>query len=165
MIKFATNKPISMSSNTFTQIYYHVVFAVKYRRSQIPMEKRDELYAYISGIVYRNDCRLMCIGGIGDHIHMLIRMAPTVCIANLVKSIKIATTNYIAGRGYSPFKFHWQEGYGAFTVSANHVAGVREYINNQVEHHLNVSFIDEYKRILGKNDVAFDPQFIFKELE
>ena len=152
-------------SNTFTQLYIHVVFAVKYRRAQIPFENRDEIYNYISGIVYRNKCKLLCIGGIANHVHMLIRLSPTISVSALMHSVKVGSSNFIASRSNSSIDFHWQVGYGAFSVSDLQIAAVTDYINHQAEHHLGTSFLDEYRQLLVKNGVPFDPQYIFKDLE
>ncbi|MCF0219232.1 MAG: IS200/IS605 family transposase [Muribaculaceae bacterium] len=152
-------------SNTYSQIYLHVVFAVKYRRAQIPLDKREEIYNYIAGIVSYNKCKLMCIGGVSDHVHLLISLSPTVCLSKLMQSVKIGSSNFISGQHYSDHPFHWQEGYGAFSVSAIHINVVTDYINNQFEHHSKTSFLNEYRQLLGKNDVIYNPDYIFKELQ
>ena len=151
--------------NTFSQIFLHVVFAVKFRRAQIPLDKRDEIYNYISGIVFNHGCKLMCIGGVTDHVHLLIRLSTSVAVAKLIQSVKVGSSNFITHKQYHPRDFHWQDGYGVFSVSPNHVEGVTKYINNQIEHHLGTTFLDEYKQLLDRNEVAINPIYIFREME
>ena len=98
------------------------------------------------------------IGGIEDHVHLLIVLPTTMSIADFVKHLKRASTKWIREEQGEP-AFHWQEGYGAFSVSPSAIEQVKEYIQNQEEHHKKMSFMDEYKALLDKIGLSYDERF------
>ena len=114
-------------------------------------EHSEQLYRLITSIVKRNNCFLCRIGGIENHIHMLIDLSPTVTLSHLIWDIKRSSSEWAKGSGLFPNFEGWGKEYGAFSVSAAHKAAVIAYITNQREHHHRVSFDEEYHRISERN--------------
>jgi putative transposase len=152
-------------ANTYTQIYLHVVFSVKGRQNLIHKKWEVELHKYICGIVNGKDQKVYAIGGMPDHIHILISIKPNIAISDLVREIKASSSKWINEKGYIIGKFQWQEGFGAFSYAQSQLDIVIAYINNQEQHHHNKTFKDEYVDLLQKFNVKFDEKYLFKWLE
>ena len=146
--------------STFTQICYHVVFSTKDREPVLLAENREQLFRYTWGILKNKDCHLDRIGGVEDHVHILTGLHPMIALAELVKDIKTGTSKWIKENAVFPGFTHWQDGYGAFTVSYSDKDAVIEYIKNQPEHHKRVSFKDELREFLVKHGVKFDEKYL-----
>ena len=146
--------------STFTQIYYHLIFATKERRPVLTESRRDELFRYINGIAYKRNCRLYEINGATDHLHLLTHLHPAICLADLVKEIKIGSGNRIRESSIFLHFQQWQDGYSAFTVSPQDRAVVEKYIRSQPEHHRRVDFKDELRALLIKAGVEFDEKYL-----
>ena len=146
--------------STFTQIYYHIVFSTKNREPVLVANKRDNLFCYTWGILKNKDCHLYRIGGVEDHVHILTSVHPTIALADLVKDIKTSTSSWIKAENVFRDFTHWQDGYGAFTVSHSDKDAVIEYIKGQEEHHKKVSFKDELREFLVKHGVNFDEKYL-----
>jgi putative transposase len=149
-------------ANTYTQCYFHLVFAVKNRDALINKEWKDELEMYITGIVQNHGHKMLAIGAMSDHIHILIGYNVNQLIPDLVEEIKTSSNSLIKGKRLSRFKFEWQKGYGAFTHSHSQIDRVAKYIISQEEHHKKKSFKEEYFEILEKNNVEFKEKYIFE---
>lgn len=152
-------------SGTFSQIYIHIVFAVKGRDSLIAAAWEEELYKYISGIVKNKEQKMLCINGMPDHIHFLIGMKPNCCISDLVREIKKSSNEFINQKQLSKFRFRWQEGYGAFSYSHSSLDSVIAYIKNQKEHHKKRLFKDEYKALLTHFQIEHKDEYLFEWIE
>mgnify|MGYP003395247245 CR=1 FL=1 len=152
-------------ANTYTQIFYHIVFAVKGRQNLISHKWKDDLYKYISGIIDNQGQKLYIINGMPDHLHILISCKPNMNLSNLVKEIKEHSGKFINQKNFVMGKFSWQEGFGAFTVSFSAVNNVVNYIKDQEEHHRTKSFRDEYLAFLAENGIDYNEKYIFEELE
>jgi len=150
---------------TFSQIYIHVVFAVKGRDNLIRHEWEEELYKYITGIVQSKDQKMLAINGMPDHIHFLIGMRPVCCLSDLVREIKKSSNEFIKEKGFTKFAFNWQEGYGAFSYSHSQLNNVITYIMDQKEHHRKKSFREEYIDFLKAFDISFDEKYLFEWIE
>ena len=152
-------------AGTFSQIYIQVIFAVKSRDSLIHSSWEEELYKYISGIVRNKEQKMLAINGMADHIHFLIGMKPSCCLSDLVREIKKSSNEFIKEKGFSKFKFQWQEGYGAFSYSHSNLDNVIKYIMNQKEHHKKKSFKDEYMEFLKKFEIEFKGEYLFEWID
>src|SRR5690606_14114819 len=139
-----------------------VVFAVKGRESLIDHFWEEELYRYITGIVKNKGQKMLAVNGMPDHIHILIGMKPSCCLSDLVREIKKSSNDWIKEKGFSKFKFQWQEGYGAFTYSHSALDNVIAYINNQKEHHKKQTFQEEYKAFLAEFQIEYKDEYLFK---
>jgi len=147
--------------STYTQIIYQIVFSTKNRKMTLTASKRDELYKYISGIFQNKKCHLYRIGGVEDHIHILFHLHPTIALSELVKDIKMASSDFIK-RNQVFIGFNgWQEGYGAFTYSIKEKDILIEYIKNQEEHHRKNGFKEEYLKLLNQNEINYDEKYVF----
>jgi REP element-mobilizing transposase RayT len=150
--------------NTYTQIRIHFVFAVKYRQALINEEWEDNLHRYITGLIHKNNHKLIAINSAYDHIHILIGLNPNQSISELMRLVKSDSSEWINKNNLTPRKFQWQEGYGAFSHSKSQTDAVVKYILNQKEHHKKGSFRDEYLKILQDFEVEFDAKYVFHEL-
>lgn len=150
-------------ANTYSQIYIQVVFAVAGRENAIRKDWRDELYKYITGIVKNNDQKLISIGGVEDHIHILLGIKPSIALSDLVRDIKANSSGFANEKRLAKGYFRWQEGFGAFSYSHSQLDDVIRYIQNQEEHHKKSSFKDEYVTYLKRYEIDFDERYIFEE--
>lgn len=151
-------------ANTYTQCYFHLVFAVKNRDALIKNEWKNEMEKYITGIVQNYRHKMLAIGSMPDHIHILIGYNVNKLIPDLVEEIKTSTNTWIKEKRLSRFKFDWQKGYGAFTYSRSEIDNVVKYILSQKEHHKKKPFKEEYLDMLEKNDVIFSNEYLFEFL-
>lgn len=146
--------------STYRQIYYQIVFGTKYRKPTIAKAYEEELYKYIAGIIKNKNCKLYRINGIEDHIHIMSDLHPSVCLADYVKEIKVASSLLMKEENKFPEFEGWQDGYGAFTYSIRERDMIINYIKNQKEHHRVENFYDEYKRLLIENGIEFDEKYL-----
>jgi len=152
-------------ANTYTQIYIHIVFAVRGRENLIRREWKEELYKYIAGIVRNEKQKLIAINGVPDHIHMLVGMKPDVALSDLVRDIKANSSRFVNEKGWLKGKFNWQEGFGAFSHSHSELGRIVRYIQEQKEHHLKKTFTDEYVNMLRDFHVELDRKYIFEKAD
>ena len=150
-------------ANTFTQIHLQFVFVVKHRQAMIHSSWKDELCKYITSIIQSNNHKLLAINGMPDHLHILVGMRPTQSISDLMQEVKRSSSKWINERKFTPHKFEWQEGYGAFSYSVSQIQQVNNYIRNQEEHHSRKSFLTEYRELLDEFEVSFDEKYLFKD--
>jgi len=144
--------------STFLSLHYHIVFSTKDRRPFIRPDWRARLHEYLGGTARGLQAVPQSINGIEDHVHLLVGLRATHCLADFMQELKKASSVWCA-KTHEPL-FHWQDGYAAFTVSATHRDVIKKYITGQEEHHKNVGFIDELKRLLEKNGVEYDPKYL-----
>ena len=126
---------------------------------------KDRLEKYITGIVQKNGHKLIAINCMPDHIHIFIGYNVNQLIPDLVEHIKTSSNAWIKDEKLSRFKFEWQRGYGAFSHSRSQIDSVVKYILNQEQHHQKKSFREEYLKILHKNDVKFQDEYLFEFFE
>ncbi|MFA6571560.1 MAG: IS200/IS605 family transposase, partial [Bacteroidota bacterium] len=143
-------------ANTFSQIYLHIVFAVKGRENLIFDKWKDELYKFISGIIKNENQKLMIINGMPDHLHLLISVSPDIKISEFVKTIKANSSRFINEKQFVRGKFQWQAGYGCFACNYLSVKNVVKYIENQQAHHKKKTFKEEYVEFLKQLNIEFN---------
>ena len=139
---------------------HHIVINTKNRQMTIPYDHAEDMYRFITSIVKRNGCYLCRIGGIENHIHMLIDLAPTVTLSQLMWDIKRSSSDWAKKSGLFPDFIGWGKEYGAFSVSNSHKEAVINYIMGQREHHHRVGFDDKYHRLIERNGVAWDDRLL-----
>jgi putative transposase len=147
-------------ADTYTQIYIHVVFAVKGRANPISTSHKEELYRYITGIVTNKEQKLIAINGMPDHVHILLGLKPTVTLSDLVRDIKANSSRFINEKRWMKGKFEWQNGFGAFSCGHSQLDTVIQYIRNQEEHHRSKTFREEYVEFLDRYAVDYKPEFL-----
>ena len=127
---------------------FHVVINTYRRQMTIPDETSEHLYRYIWSIVKSRGCRLYRINGIGNHIHMLIELSPTMALSDLVRDIKQGSSKWAKQQVYFPQFSGWGKEYGAFSCSGHDKQAIINYIINQREHHKTRTFEDEYRGLI-----------------
>jgi REP element-mobilizing transposase RayT len=153
---------ITIMANTYTQLYFHVVFAVKGRYNLISKSWQPELYKYITGIIKNQNQKLMIINGMPDHIHILIGTKPNCNLSILVKDIKSNSSKWINEQKFVFGKFEWQSGFGAFTIGQSQLSTTINYIKDQEIHHKIKSFREEYIDFLKAYKIDFNNDYLFK---
>ncbi|QDS92865.1 Transposase IS200 like protein [Roseimaritima multifibrata] len=147
--------------STHHGILLHVIFSTKYRKRYLAEHWQDELFGYIGGAVKDHKGSLLKAGGIEDHVHLLLRIHPEFAISKTLQLIKTNSSKWINEQRKIRGKFHWQRGYGAFSVSQSMADTVRKYIANQKEHHQQQTFETEYLECLKKHEIEYDPRYVF----
>jgi REP element-mobilizing transposase RayT len=150
-------------SNTYTQIYIHIVFSTKGRINEITKAFNEEIHRYITGIIQKRKHKLIAINCMPDHIHIFIGLKPDVSLSDLVRDIKHSSSNFINEKNWFKGKFYWQEGYGAFSYSQSQIDNVVKYIKNQEKHHHKKTFKEEYLEFLKKFKIQYDDRYVFSE--
>ena len=142
--------------HTFSHILCHIIFSTKGRLNYLYEELRPRLFKYMYGIAKDEGCRMLKVGGVDDHVHILIKLKPSISVSDLVRKIKTNSSKWIHENRTSMNDFAWQSGFSCFSVSESIKNAVIEYIDGQEQHHLKVSFSDELKKFLEKHQVDFD---------
>ena len=146
---------------TYAQIIFHVVFSTKHRHPFITPEIQPRLYAYIGGIVRAEKGTLYAIGGMPDHLHMLLRWRSDHALANLMRTVKARSSLWVHQTYPDSAAFAWQEGYAVFSVSKSIEPAVKEYVEHQDQHHRKHDFKDELLALLDVHGVEFDARYVF----
>ena len=147
--------------STYTKLLIHMVFSTKNRERTLTPEIRVRLFPYLGGLAGGKEMTAIQVGGIEDHIHILLSIPTPITIAEAAKTLKGASSKWLHETfGRSEFTA-WQEGYGAFTIGASQVERTRTYIERQEEHHKQETFKDEFLRFLEVNVVEYDPRYIW----
>jgi putative transposase len=144
--------------STFYSLHFHIVFSTKERRPFIRPEWRARLHEYLGGTIRGLGGVGEAVGGVEDHVHLLVSLKTTDAPADFVRELKKASSVWVAEMHER--EFSWQEGYSIFTVSWTHVPVLRRYIANQEAHHHKVPFEAELKRLLEKNGVKYEPKYL-----
>ena len=149
-------------SDTYTQLYIQLVFAVKGRMSFISCVWEEELYKYITAVVQNDKHKMLAINGMPDHIHIFLGLNPAFAISDLVKDVKRASNNWINEKGFVKGKFQSQAGYGAFSYGRSQIDQVCKYVLNQKQHHVVKSFKTEYIGLLTLFEIPFNDKYLFE---
>ena len=149
-------------ANTYSQINIHCVFAVKGRESFIGKNFRDDLHKYMSGVLKNDNAFPLAVGGWKDHVHVFFELHPDSKISDLMRDLKSVSSKWINENKLLHGKFHWQNGYGAFSYSRSQRNDVIKYIMNQEEHHKKITFKEEYLDMLKKFEIEFKDEYLFE---
>ncbi|MGH9670041.1 MAG: IS200/IS605 family transposase [Terriglobales bacterium] len=136
----------------------HVIFSTKDRRPWIAPEHQQRLWTYIMGIGKNKGIPVLAIGGMEDHIHILVALPASVPLAKAVQMIKANSSRFMREMQRD---FEWQKGYGGFSVGASAMDATIEYIRNQKRHHQKRDYKAEFLEFLKRNGVAYDPKYVF----
>lgn len=145
---------------THSQILLHIVFATKRRERWLPPDISERLYAFIGGIVRDERGVLLSIGGVEDHVHLLVRWRTDGAVADLMRNVKARSSRWVHETFPALAAFAWQDGYGVFSVSKSREDDVKRYIAGQAEHHATEEFKMELLRLLRKHGVEFDERYV-----
>jgi len=147
--------------STYTSLLYHIVFSTKDRRPFLNPKLRAELFPYIVGIVSKFGGVTLEIGGVEDHVHMLLRLPADLAVSDALRLIKSNSSKWAGERRDLIRAFAWQTGYSAFTVSKSQVPSVGKYIRNQERHHQRLTFKQELVSLLIKHEIEYDRRFLW----
>ncbi len=148
-------------AHTFSELLSHVIFSTKGRAASIDDELRPRLHSYIGGIIRELEGTALAVGGTADHVHILLRLPPSVPIADAMRVVKTNSSRWVHETSPSHRSFAWQTGYGAFSVSESNRQAVIDYIATQEEHHRKTSFQEEYLAFLHRHGIEHDERFVF----
>jgi putative transposase len=145
-------------AHSFSRNHVHLVFSTKDRRNTIAKEWQPRLWAYLAAIYKNHEMIAPAVGGTENHAHILLHLPPKIALAKAVLLLKASSSKWMGEQGNN---FFWQEGYGAFSISSSNLDQVTRYIQNQEAHHRTTSFEDEFRALLRKHGVEYDPKYIF----
>jgi putative transposase len=145
--------------STYLSLHYHLVFSTKKRATYIADPWRYRLHEYLGGTIDGLGGVPEAVGGVADHVHLLVGLKATHCLADVLRELKKASSAWVH-QEIGLAEFAWQEGYAAFTVSPTSRPAVRKYIARQEEHHRTTSFRDELIAMLNQAGVEYDPRYL-----
>jgi putative transposase len=148
--------PQSLSS-----VLIHLIFSTKDREPFITPAIETELHPYMAKVFRELKSPTLAINGTTDHVHILFALGRVVTIADLVQEIKTESSKWIKTKGPELRNFHWQKGYGAFSIGQSSVAEVKRYIHNQKEHHRRITFQDELRKFLEAYEIEYDERYVW----
>ncbi len=148
-------------ANTYTSLFYHVVFSTKNREPFITPDIEQRVWAYLGGVARQHDMTAIQVGGIEDHIHVLVMAPPVLAPSQIAQYVKGDSSKWIHETFPALRQFAWQTGYGAFSVSKSGVPAVVDYIQNQREHHARKTFQAEYLEFLQRHGVEYDERYVW----
>jgi REP-associated tyrosine transposase len=147
---------------SLAQIYVHIIFSTKDRTPfLVEADLRERTHGYLAGICRNQDSPALIIGGVEDHVHILCRLGKQMAVSELVRELKRDSSSWVKTQHVDMASFHWQTGYGAFSISPGHVVDLKPYIANQIEHHRKESFQDEFRRVCAKYGVEIDERYVW----
>lgn len=146
---------------SLNRIYIHIVFSTKNREPFISDDIKDELFDYLGGICKNLECNPLQVDGYKDHVHILCQLSKKITLIKLLEDVKSSSSRWIKTKDHKFSNFYWQSGYGAFSVNPTEIETVKNYIQNQEEHHRVKSFQDEYRAFLKKYDVQYNEEYVW----
>ena len=148
-------------AQTLTRILLHVVFSTKDRRNLIASAVEPELHAYLGGICRNAESPALTVGGTENHVHLLISLSKNIALSDFMMTLKKDSSKWIKTKGEMFGDFHWQDGYGGFSIGESQVAAVTNYIRGQKERHKTMTFEEELVALAKRYGVAFDPRYLW----
>jgi REP element-mobilizing transposase RayT len=139
----------------------HIVFSTKDRAPVLNGAVRPRLHAYLATVSRNAGCECYRVGGVGDHVHLAVRLSRTVTTAKLVEELKTASSKWLKGEAPEWGRFAWQRGYGAFSLAVDGLDAIRQYIDHQEEHHRRRTFQEEYRDFLKGHGIEFDERYVW----
>lgn len=146
--------------HTYSNLIFHIVFSTKDRRPLITTELRSRLYEYIGGTVRGLGGILIEIGGVSDHVHLLVILKPKIFLPDFMRELKSCSSKW--ANELTEGKFAWQNGYGAFSVGKSQIPSVQRYVRNQEVHHQKLDFRAEFIQMLESSGIEFDEQYLWR---
>ena len=147
----------NIMSHTYSNNLFHIIFSVKDRCSLIADAWQEELYRYLTGIARAAGCQVVSIGGVTDHIHILVLVKPSLAISDLIGKLKANSSRWMKERFQPVHGFQWQPGFSSFSVSRSVAPRVSDYIAGQAAHHSKVSFQQELSDFYNRHEIKYEP--------
>jgi REP-associated tyrosine transposase len=149
-------------AQSLSRLWTHLIFSTKNRFPFLSDKTvRTDMHAYLAKMLREQDCETLIVNGVEDHVHALFALSRTRSIASVVKETKRTSSGWMKELSAELAKFHWQGGYGAFSVSQSNLEEVIRYIENQEEHHKGVTFQDEYRAFLKAYGITYDERYVW----
>ena len=142
-------------------VIIHVIFSTKERHPFLNPETRPKLHAYLATVARNLGCEAYRVGGVADHVHLVIRLSRTVTLADLVQELKTASSKWVKTQSPGLAAFAWQRGYGCFSVGPSDLEPLRAYIDDQEKHHETRTFQDEFRMFLKKYGVEYNESYVW----
>ena len=147
---------------SLVMVYLHIVFSTKNRHPYLDdKDLQQKLFGYMAGICQNLECSALKIGGVENHVHLLTRHCKILAISDFMRDLKRSSSTWLKTQKASLASFHWQSGYGAFSISPSHVEELKAYIVNQEKHHQKISFKDEFRQLCKKYGVEVDERYVW----
>ena len=148
-------------AQTLVSVLVHVIFSTKNRQPLITQQTVPELFSYMGGILKNHGSRLIDAGATSDHVHLIISQSKNIALSALMKDLKKDSSVWIKTRGVTFRNFHWQDGYGGFSISSAELPGLKRYLANQREHHMKRSFQEELTNFLDEYGIEYDERYLW----
>jgi REP element-mobilizing transposase RayT len=146
---------------SLSQLYVQLVFSTKHREPLLLSPVRECLHAYLATVLKNQDSPALKVGGTSDHIHALFRLSKNWSLAKVVEEIKTSSSKWLKTQGRALANFHWQSGYGGFSVGPAELEQLVDYITRQEEHHRVMSFQEEYRKFLKSYGIEYDEDYVW----
>jgi putative transposase len=154
-----------MKPDTYTQIYIHLVFAVKSREMALNRSTRHRVFEYLSGTLTHMKHKSIIVNGVSNHVHVFYGMNPKISISDTVHDLKRSSTLFINQNGLCKFNYAWQDGYGGFSYSKSQIQDVYSYVRDQEIHHKKKTFREEYLDLLKDFEIEYNEKYLFDFLD
>jgi REP element-mobilizing transposase RayT len=146
---------------SLSRVLIHLVFSTKYREPVLARDIRAELHPYMAVVLHENGCQPLQVGGVEDHVHLLFALSRTITMADIVETVKTSSSKWLKTKSPGLAGLHWQNGYGAFSVSSSAASIVIAYIQRQEEHHRKRKFQAELRTLLRRHKVPWDERYVW----
>ena len=146
---------------SLSRILVHLIFSTKNRVPILTPDIQKELFPYLAVVLRDNNCPALKVGGFIDHLHLFFGISRTLSIAKVVEEVKTSSSKWIKTKGPQFAQFHWQSGYGGFSVSQSEAETVIRYIEKQTEHHRKMTFQEEFRKFLERYQVSYDERYVW----
>ncbi len=146
---------------SLARVLVHLVFSTKNRVPVLAPEIRAELHPYLSAVLNNDGCASLRVGGVEDHVHLFFALSRTRTISQVAENVKTSSSKWLKTRGAALAEFHWQNGYGIFSVSQSHANEVVDYVLRQEEHHKAMTFQQELRKLLERYEVEYDERYVW----
>ena len=148
-------------SHSYCSSLYHCVFSTKERRKTIDADLQSRLWPYLGGIARDNGMKTLAIGGVEDHVHLLLSLQSTMHVSKTMQLVKGGSSKWIHDTFPERREFAWQEGYGAFSIGVSQIDDTKRYIENQAEHRRRHTFEEEFIAFLERHGIEYDPRYVW----
>jgi putative transposase len=148
-------------ADTYAALHYHIVFSTKHREPWISPNIEQRVWAYVGGIAQEYGMTPLKIGGLEDHLHVVLGLPPTIAVSRAVQMLKGGSSRWMRSSLPELENFGWQDGYGAFTISQSVLAATIAYVERQRETHLARTFQEEYRALLERHRIAYDERYLW----
>ena len=146
---------------SLSRVLVHLVFSTKNRVQVLLPEIRAELHPYLAVVLKNDNCPSLQVGGVEDHVHLLFALSRTRSISQVVENVKTSSSKWLKTKSPTLADFHWQNGYGIFSVGRSETDGLIHYIRHQEEHHRRMPYQTEYRGFLSEHGIEYDERYVW----